>query len=175
MDMTRDDSRHARRRQEEALEIHPELDLLLQFPQSDPMGDKPKYFYFQSGVIPYRWDEGKLQILLISSRARSKWVVPKGIIEPGMDPEESAAKEAFEEAGIGGTVHSIPVGNYSFNKWGGTCQVQVFPMEVQTVLDDWPERNFRRREWMSIEEAVECVQEPGLRDLIIKFNEHAPS
>jgi hypothetical protein len=31
---------------------------------------------------------------------------------------------------------------------------------------DWPERSFRRREWVPVELALDRVEEPGLRDLL---------
>ena len=35
----------------------------------------------QSGVIPYRIQEGKIEILLITSLKKKRWIIPKGIIE----------------------------------------------------------------------------------------------
>jgi len=133
------------------------------------MGEKPQYYYYQSGVIPYRWREGRLEVLLISSRAQQHWVVPKGIIELGMDAHESAAKEAYEEAGIRGYTTPLSIGKYSYNKWGGICEVQIFPMRVETILEDWPEKKFRRREWLPLEQAAERVQEPTLKALLKEF------
>jgi len=135
------------------------------------MAEKPRYFYLQSGVIPYRRIDGRLQVLLISSRASRHWVIPKGVIELGMDADESAAKEAFEEAGIGGAVHTEAFGKYTYAKWGGTCEVEVFPMEVDTLLDEWPEKHFRRREWHEIGQAIEIVREEGLKDLLVQFRD----
>lgn len=37
-------------------------------------------------------------------------------------------------------------------------------MEVEAVLDDWPEA-FRKRKWMAVEEAVGLVEEEGPRRL----------
>ena len=32
----------------------------------------------QSGVIPYRINDGKVEVLLITTRSRQGWVIPKG-------------------------------------------------------------------------------------------------
>ena len=133
------------------------------------MEDKPRHFYYQSGVIAYRTSEGRLEVMLITSRGHQHWVIPKGVIEPGFSPDESAAKEAYEEAGIGGAVSMEAIGKYDYPKWGGTCEVQVFPMEVQSVLDDWPEKNHRQREWLPTDEAIERVKEDGLKELLGQF------
>ena len=83
-----------------------------------------KIDYEQSGVVPYRWLEGRLEVLLITSLRRGRWIIPKGIVEPDMTPAESAAMEAFEEAGVKGRVGTEPIGEYTVNKWGGVCGVR---------------------------------------------------
>jgi phosphohistidine phosphatase len=119
----------------------------------------------QSAVIPYRRGQGQLQVLVISSSDGLRWVVPKGMLEPGLTPAESACKEAIEEAGVAGHVSAHSIGSYTYVKWGKTCQVEVFGLEVTEVLDHWPEMT-RRREWVSVAEAAALVSVPGLRDLI---------
>ena len=64
-----------------------------------PMKTKPGYFYIQSGVLPYRVEGGVMRVLLITSQGGRRWVIPKGIVEPGLSAVVSAAKEALEEAG----------------------------------------------------------------------------
>jgi len=125
----------------------------------------PDYFYTQSAVIPYRRRDGRLEVLLISSRRKKRWVIPKGVKEPDLSPQDSAAKEALEEAGIRGRVSSKPIGSYAYQKWGGTCQVQVHTMGVEAVLDEWDE-SYRDREWLSVDEAAERLTEPELRRLV---------
>ncbi|MGH2414042.1 MAG: NUDIX hydrolase, partial [Microcystaceae cyanobacterium] len=87
----------------------------------------------QSGVIPYRISNKKIEVLLITSRKGKHWVIPKGIIEPNMTPQTSAAQEALEEAGILGEVLPTSIGSYTYNKWGGTCRVKVFLLRVDTL------------------------------------------
>ena len=55
----------------------------------------------QYGVIPVRpAADGGVEVLLITSRETRRWVVPRGNPILGKSPAESAAQEAFEEAGI---------------------------------------------------------------------------
>ena len=130
------------------------------------MTDRPAWHYRQSAVIPHRRRQGGLELLLITSRKRKRWVLPKGIVEPGLTPAASAAKEALEEAGVEGEVSAEPVGRYEYEKWGGTCRVEVFTLAVETVLGRWPEE-FRERRWLSPEEAARRVEEPELRRLLL--------
>jgi phosphohistidine phosphatase len=126
----------------------------------------PDYWYQQSGVVPYRITDGEIEILLITSRSGKKWIIPKGIIEDGLDPIQSAEKEALEEAGIEGNVHKELLGKYKFKKWGGRCKVQVFPMEVKYLLDDWDEKDFRERKWYKLKEAKEIVKLEKLKKIM---------
>jgi 8-oxo-dGTP pyrophosphatase MutT (NUDIX family) len=125
--------------------------------------------YQQSGVIPYRLKKNKLQILLITSRKGKSWVVPKGIIEPDMTPQDSAAKEAFEEAGIRGTVSADLFGTYQYQKWEGTCRVRLYLMRVNEECDVWPE-SFRTREWLTIDDAIERIEHSELKAILQNLN-----
>ena len=90
------------------------------------MAPTPNWFYRQSAVIPYRVTNNRLEIVLITSSSSKHWIFPKGIIEPDMTPEDSAANEALEEAGVIGKSSSELISEYEYEKWGGFCNVQVF-------------------------------------------------
>lgn len=128
---------------------------------------RPAYYYNQSSVIPYRYQKGELEILLIKSSKKNHYVVPKGIKEPGLSPRESAEKEALEEAGIEGRVAIDPIGFYTYEKWQASCTVSVYPMEVTFMLDekDWEEKH-RGREWLKPEVAAEKLFQPALKPMI---------
>lgn len=128
---------------------------------------RPAYYYRQSAVIPYRIRDHKLEILVISTSKRKRWGVPKGIHDPGKTAQASAANEAMEEAGVLGNVLDVEVGRYSYAKWGATCTVHVYPMEVTAVLppDRWPESH-RGREWLSATAAADRVHQDELKHMI---------
>ena len=129
----------------------------------------PEWMYRQSAVIPYRAGADGLEVLLITSRKRKRWVPPKGVVEPGMTAPASAAKEAEEEAGVQGPVDDRPLGSYRYRKWGGTCTVEVFAMKVTEESASWPEADFRTREWMPPEEAASRVDEEELKRILETF------
>ena len=134
---------------------------------SDELRDRPSYYYTQSSVIPYRIKKGKPEILIISSSKKKHWVVPKGIKEPGLSAQESAAKEAMEEAGVLGKVGRKMLGSYVYDKWGATCTVEVYPMKVTKVISKkkWPERH-RGRKWVTPEEAAAKIRQQELAPMI---------
>ena len=130
------------------------------------MARRSNLTYPQSGVIAVAFQRSEISILLITSRSNKRWVIPKGLIEENLTPRESAIKEAYEEAGVRGLVPLQPIGEYQYQKWRGTCNVEVFLLEVTDVLPEWPEAQFRRRAWLSVEEAGQRVDEKALRRII---------
>ncbi len=76
----------------------------------------------QSASIPYRIEQGGLRVLLVTSRTRRRWILPKGKVAPRMLPGRSAEREAFEEAGVLGRLAKDPIGSY---RHGG--QIPVMP------------------------------------------------
>jgi phosphohistidine phosphatase len=125
----------------------------------------PDYFYIQSAVMPYRKQKGELELMMITSRRKKRWVIPKGVQEADLTAAESAAKEALEEAGIMGTLSDSPIGSYQYQKWGGICTVVVFVMEVTKEFERW-EEDFRVRKWFSLSEAMKRPREKKLRQLM---------
>jgi 8-oxo-dGTP pyrophosphatase MutT (NUDIX family) len=127
----------------------------------------------QYAALPWR-QNGQLEIMLISSRDTGRWVIPKGWPIPELMPHESAAREAFEEAGIEGGIGTTPIGRYSYVKRlkAGktvTCDVSVFAFRVTRQLEDWPERGQRTIRWFRAAEAATLVEEPELAALMRSF------
>jgi len=133
------------------------------------MKTRPPWFYNQAGVIPYRRIGTEIEILVITSNRGRRWIIPKGIIDPGETAIEAACKEAYEEAGVKGRADPRKIGEYQYEKWGGTCVVQVFAMEVTSVLESWPEAETRQRKWLGKAKAVNAVKNSALKQLIRDF------
>jgi 8-oxo-dGTP pyrophosphatase MutT (NUDIX family) len=119
-------------------------------------------FVPQAAVIPVRGE----RLCLVTSRSGKRWVVPKGCQEPGTTAGEIALLEAWEEAGLTGVLERKPLGRYSYRKLHNTYHVTVFLMQVLKSADIWPERGRRQRYWFPPEEAMACITDPGLSDLI---------
>ena len=141
------------------------------FPYPAPDGperrSRPAYYYHQSAVIPFRLRKGEPQILVIYSSNRKHWIVPKGIMDPGLSARESAAKEAWEEAGVEGRIHDGSLGAYTCKKWGAPCQVEVFAMEVTHLVPEkkW-EESHRGREWVTPEQAAKRLKQKALKPMV---------
>lgn len=135
------------------------------------MARKPNWMYRQSAVVPYLWQDDELHVVLITSARSGRWVIPKGIIEPHLSACESAIKEAEEEAGVVGEPDDTLIAEYTYEKWGGECHVQVFPLLVTKLRSKWEEAHFRDRATVPIAEAVEMVK-PVLCDVLASFREY---
>jgi 8-oxo-dGTP pyrophosphatase MutT (NUDIX family) len=126
----------------------------------------------QFGVLPWRKDrQGALRLLLITSRGRGRWIVPKGWPMKDRAPYLAAALEAFEEAGVVGEVMPNQLGSYqatTMDEHGGILnrRVTLFSLKVVGTLTNWPEREQRKRQWFGLEEAADRVDDAGLGDII---------
>jgi 8-oxo-dGTP pyrophosphatase MutT (NUDIX family) len=121
----------------------------------------------QSGVIPIH--NGR--VFMVTSRSGRRWVFPKGQIDPGHTPGEAALIEAWEEAGLVGTIDPLPIGSYLYEKLGSPHHVLLFRMRVSEVRDVWPERGLRDRVLITVAEAIERIDEPSLRELLRRLFE----
>lgn len=118
--------------------------------------------------------KGKPEVLLITSRDTGRWVIPKGWPIKGLDAAASAAQEAWEEAGVKGTIGADCLGLYSYGKVMDDASVlptvvTVYPMQVTKLARKYPEVGHRRRKWFSTAKAAARVDEPELAELIARF------
>ena len=134
---------------------------------------RPAYYYRQSAVVPFRINNGAIEVLIITSSKNRHWVIPKGIHDPGLSARESAAKEAFEEAGASGEVLPELLGEYSYPKWDAHCDVEVYPMRVDKITsqEQWQESH-RQRRWVSVEEGMKEVENQDVSRMISLLPEY---
>lgn len=132
----------------------------------------------QYGALCYRLKKKKsaVEILLITSRDTGRWIIPKGWPMDGKSAPAAAAREAWEEAGVKGIVAPESVGSYHYMKGlpeglEVECRVLVFPLAVDDVFKNFPEKGERRAEWVDCVEAANRVHEPGLKTLILAFEQ----
>lgn len=130
----------------------------------------------QYGALCYKRTKKGVKVLLITTLQTRRWTCPKGWPMKGRGPAETAAREAFEEAGVKGRVSGKTLGFYAYEKALSprrkiTCVVQVFPLEVEERKKKFPERGARRAKWMRPRKAARRVQEPELARLIRKFGD----
>jgi 8-oxo-dGTP pyrophosphatase MutT (NUDIX family) len=130
----------------------------------------------QVATLPFVNMDAAISVLLISSRRRQRWIVPKGWPVKRLSMPEAAANEAAEEAGVVGLVHDEPIGSYLYRKlmdagYEVPCHVFVYPMLVLQHTLDWPERSERMMKWCSLEEAASLADDTQLGALLAELAE----
>lgn len=133
----------------------------------------------QFAALCFRVVRGKTEVLLVTSRRTSRWIVPKGWPMEGKTPAESAAIEAWEEAGVIGKVNPRCLGLFSYFKEledsddpkdGLPCVAMVYAIQVKSMSDDFPEAGQRKRKWLRLKKAAERVDEPELAHILRDFD-----
>jgi 8-oxo-dGTP pyrophosphatase MutT (NUDIX family) len=119
----------------------------------------------QASAVPSRESQGQLEFCLITT-SRGRWIFPKGFIDPGETAEETALKEAWEEAGLRGRIIGPPVGRYQTPKFGAIREVLVLLMQVDSCADQWQESEIRQRVWVGADEAHELLDRQELQDCL---------
>lgn len=92
----------------------------------------------------------------------------------GKTGAESAAEEAWEEAGVRGAVSDAPLGVYRALKYRPAkgwekLSVTLYPLEVETQAEEFDEKGQRELRWFPQSEAPAQVREAALRRLIARF------
>jgi 8-oxo-dGTP pyrophosphatase MutT (NUDIX family) len=128
----------------------------------------------QVAALPWRRSEKGLEILLVTTRTTKRWLVPKGWTMDGKADHDAAAIEAYEEAGVRGKVDAQPIGRYGYvkllqNGKARHVRVRVFALEVNEVLEDWPEMGQRERKWVGAQDALTIIGEPELLPVVAAF------
>jgi len=130
----------------------------------------------QFAALPWRKTaDGRVEVLLITSRETHRWVIPKGWPIKGKSSAKSAAQEAFEEAGVTGKIRKKPFGAYGYDKRlkNGRLQhvrVGVFALAVENEADAYLELGQREKLWLPPAEAARRVDEPELMVLLATFH-----
>ncbi len=128
----------------------------------------------QVAAVCYRVRKSGIQFLLIQTRG-GRWIFPKGGLEPGFTHAQSAALEAFEEAGVHGRMEEIPFARYFRRKADLAAIAQVQTEERQSGDQDSqaelpvaahlcevsrlerPQESNRQPTWFSPEKTKRCL------------------
>jgi len=127
----------------------------------------------QFAALPFRVDKAGIEILLITTRQKRRWSVPKGSPIKNKKPHRVAEVEAFEEAGLDGAAAKRALGSFRHRKQRGkrkhNLDVDLFPMKVRKQMAFWPEKGQRNAIWLPPQDAARLVHKRQLGRLISRF------
>lgn len=125
----------------------------------------------QVAALPYVQLATGIEILLITSRRRGRWILPRGWPVAGKSFAWAAAREAKQEAGAIGQVGETPIGDYIYKKrmekgYRIPCRVFVYPLLVTQQRLDWREKGQRDQRWCDPATAAASIQQKGLTEFL---------
>ncbi|NTU53336.1 MAG: NUDIX domain-containing protein [Chlorobiaceae bacterium] len=122
-----------------------------------------------AGGVVYRHEGGELQCLLVeASRNRLEFVLPKGHIEPGENPRQTAVREVREESGHWARVERW-IEDAPLDQGQQRLMVRWFLMEFVEETRKWSEvRENRQYLWLSFDEAIRKATFPETHRLLEK-------
>lgn len=119
-----------------------------------------------AGLLMYRSHEGMLQVLLVhpggpffKRKDEGAWSIPKGEVELGEEPLDTARREFMEEVGIpptGSFIELTPVkqkGGKIVHAWAFQGECDPSSIVSNTFLMEWPPKSGRQVEFPEIDRA----------------------
>lgn len=144
-----------------------------------PLLRRPKRL--QIAALCHRGEGANREYLLVTSRDTGRWIIPKGWPIRGLKSNETALREAWEEAGVTGSkAANEPVGTYTYDKrhatgWATPVETLVYSVAVGGLLDEFPESHERKRRWVGAGTAAEMVNEEELKQIFRRQQAISPS
>ncbi len=117
-----------------------------------------------AGGVVYRLRQGVPQYLLVqASLERSQWILPKGHIELGEHPKETAVREVREETGVWARI-CAEVAEAEFCTPTETVRARLYRMEA---LEGGRATEERQIQWLALEDALKQATFPEARQAIL--------
>ena len=117
----------------------------------------------QAAAVCYRPNGSSVEFLLVRTSS-GKWTFPKGRLNPSMSASESAAREAWEEAGARGQIAKEHFGSYIDTKRtlghnSRTSEVRILTYLLEVYNTVAPEETGRYPTWYEAREAKKRLAE----------------
>jgi 8-oxo-dGTP pyrophosphatase MutT (NUDIX family) len=117
----------------------------------------------QVAAVCYRIRKRKLEFLLVRTR-KGRWTFPKGGVVHGLTKAQSAALEAFEEAGVHGRIEETAFTSYTLRKRGNSSEAVTHAHLCEVLRLDTPQEANRTPTWFPPEQTQARLRERRASD-----------
>jgi len=118
-------------------------------------------------AFPYRLVKGELELVIVTNREGTRWILPKGKPEKHLADAEVALMEAYEEAGlICGLDERFNFCKKKYLRGDEKIKLLVYVLNVEEVQGRWPEDNIRKRKLVNVKTALRMVNKSVYRECI---------
>ena len=126
-----------------------------------------------AGAVCWRLVESKVNVLLVHRNERADVSLPKGKVDPGETPPQTAVREIEEETGLGVAL-GVPLGSIEYALGGGRDKIVHY--WVAEVTDDAhassnfsPNREIAAVEWLPLDKARSVLSYERDREVLDRF------
>lgn len=129
-----------------------------------------------AGGVVFRKRDGEVQILLAQD-AKDRWTIPKGHIEPGETPRQTAEREINEETGLKEMKVMNHLGKTQF-RYRRQNSLVLMTMHVFLVKALGDSDRLVKEEWMNgigwfpFKEAIDKIEYEGIEKLMLLGMKH---
>lgn len=126
--------------------------------------------FTHAGGVVFRQEKNHFFYLLATAKQNPQhWILPKGHIEPGEAPQETAKREVREETGVSAKALGA-IGDVHFMAQGNCVKVCYFLMEYLCEAEAFEDREKR---WCTYEESLQLLTFDDARDILEKAHQIA--
>jgi 8-oxo-dGTP diphosphatase len=140
---------------------------------SHPSEQQEDNLLVSSGGVLYRINKGSIEVCLIAKKDMRVWALPRGRVEPGETPEQTAIREVREETGFTAKV-SEKIDEINFHFYSKTDDKLIHRL-VHFYLMPWEggelgplDKEVDVAQWYPIDEAIRTLKYENEKEVLRK-------